>query len=473
MKRQERWILAFMTLALSACTVGPDYRPPQIELPTTYKGESLWQEVTSAEAGTTAPWWESYHDPELNRLEALALGGSPTLQAVSARLEQARASAGLARADSAPQVELNPLAQRSRKAGDFSSGGTATTGNFFSLPFDLAYEVDLWGRVRRANEAAQAGVVAAEEDGAAAALALSAEVARNYFQLRAVDQEEEILRRTIELRVESRRMINSRYQAGQSGLVDLSRADTELANARAELSALVRGRAELENSLALLVGQPASSFALSPGSLPAQPPNFRSGVPSTLLERRPDIAAARQRLIAANARIGVSKAAFFPTLRLFGSAGFQSSAAGRLVTADNLVWAFGPAATLPIFDGGSNRARLRFAEAGWDEAVAGYRQQVLNGVREVEDGLSGLFYLGEQLGYLEAAAQAARQSEELSRKRYAAGSVSYLEVVDAERTSLVAERQAVRVRGERLEVSARLGKALGGGWEEGLPADRL
>lgn len=469
MKQQQFWILAIMVLALSACTVGPDYQPPPLELAATYKGDRLWQEGTAIEVGTTAPWWESYHDSELNRLEAVALEGSPGLQVMAARLEQARAIAGLARGEAAPQIDLNPLVQRSRKAGDFSSGGQGTTGNFFSLPFDLAYEVDLWGRVRRSNEAAMAGAVAAEADVAAAALALSAEVARNYFQFRAVDQEQEILTRSIELRFDARRMINSRYQAGQNSLVDLTRADTELANARAELSALARGRAEQENSLALLLGESTSTFTLAPGTLPAQPPNFSSGIPSTLLERRPDIAAAQQRLIAANARIGISQAAFFPTLRLFGSAGFQSSAVERLVTADNLVWALGPSATLPIFDGGSNRARLRFAEAGWDEAVASYRQQVLNGVREVEDGLAGLYYLGEQLGYLEAAAGSARQSEELSRKLYEAGSVSYLEVVDAERTALVAERQAVRVRGQRLEVSAKLGKALGGGWEEGSP----
>lgn len=471
MKRKELFLLALLIFSVSACTVGPDYQPPQLDLAANYKGDSLWKTASTVELGTTAPWWESYHDPELNRLEVAARAGNPSLQVLAARLEQTRAIAGVAQAEYAPQIDLNPVAQRSRKAGDFSSSGQATTGNFFSLPFDLAYEVDLWGRVRRSNEAAKAGVVAAEEDVLAAALALSAEVARTYFQLRTLEQEQEIVLRTVKLREDAWRMINSRYQAGQISLVDLSRAETGLANNRAELSALARGRAELENGLALLLGQSVSSLTLAPGMLPLQPPNFSNGVPSTLLERRPDIAAARQRMIAANAQIGVSQAAFFPTLRLFASAGFQSSAADRLFTADNMVWALGPAATLPIFQGGRNRARLRFSEAGWDEAVANYRQQVLSGVREVEDGLAGLFYLGEQLISLEAAAKSAQQSEELSRKLYGAGSVSYLEVVDAERTALLAEILVVRVRGQRLEISAKLGKALGGGWEEGRPVE--
>jgi multidrug efflux system outer membrane protein len=315
-------------------------------------------------------------------------------------------------------------------------------------------------------ETAAAEAEASAADYHSARLSLQTEVARLWFTLRALDSESVLLRRAIELREENLHLVRSRFEAGDISKLDLNRAETELAAAEADVKSVLRSRAALVHALAVLTGQPASGFAVASNPLDLAPPSLVPGLPSTLLERRPDVAAAERRMAAANARIGVAYAAFFPAVTLFGTAGFQSTELSDLFSWDNRTWALGPAVSLPLFDGGRNRANLGRTEALWNETAADFRATVLAAIGEVEDGLSGLRYLSEEADSLEKAVTAAEEAAELSRKRYRAGMVSYLEVVDAERSMLQYQRQAARVLGLQLETSAFLIKALGGGWDE-------
>jgi multidrug efflux system outer membrane protein len=302
-------------------------------------------------------------------------------------------------------------------------------------------------------------------------LTLQTDVTRNYFNLRILDAQLDLLRRTIELRSRNLQLVTSLFNNGQVGRLDVVTAETELANAQAETAALKRQRTATEHALAVLVGEPAASFnlPLPPPNLEVRPPKIAAGLPSALLERRPDIAAAERQMIAANARIGMAKAAFFPAVSLTGSAGYASEELSRLFEWDNRIWSLGPFVTLPVFDAGSNRAKLAQAEAAWQESVARYRQQVLIAFREVEDALADIRILAEQAEAQQRALTSARQAAELSGKRYRAGLVSYLEVVVSERTALAIELLTNQVLEQRFQASVSLIKALGGGWQDPSP----
>jgi len=448
--------LSLFTLLLTSCALGPDYVRPKEEIPATFKAGSPWKEATPLDTLAKGEWWRLFGDPELNRLEEMAAAGSPQLTAAFARLEQARALYRASEAEQLPSVDLDPSFRRGRTAG--------VTSSLFSLPLDLAYEIDLWGRVRRSVEAASA-----EAEGSAALyesvrLGLHAETARIYFSLRAIDREADLLRRTVELRRDALRLVESRFRNGLVGELDVARAETELATTEAEAAALAKSRGEVENALAILVGQNPSSFSLEPAPLELAPPAVDPGLPSSLLERRPDVASAERAMAAANARIGVAKTAFFPSIRLTGSAGYASAEASDLFDWESRAWGLGPSISLPIFDGGRNRAALRRAEAAYDEAVAAYRGALLTAFAEVEDALNGLQALDGQAAALDRAVDAAHRAAEISEKRYHAGLVSYLEVVDSRRSSLQVERSAVQTLGQRMQTTVLLIKALGGGW---------
>jgi len=326
----------------------------------------------------------------------------------------------------------------------------------------------LWGRVRRsfegANADAQARVAAFENT----LLILKADVAQNYFALRTLDTERAILRNTIHLRSEALDLVNARYKGGASSELDVSRAETELTSTKAELLAVDRRRAEIEHALAVLVGQPASEFAVKELPLDGNtlPPVIPAGLPGDLLERRPDIAEAERLLAAANARIGVAKAAFFPVVRITGTAGFESFDVESLFNWESRVWSIGPSVTLPLFQGGRNRANLKRSRAAYEENVANYRQRILVAFKEVQDALTGARLLSEQAAVQDQSRASARNTADISNKRYRAGLVSYLEVVDSERTALGAERESARIAGQRLVTSIQLVKALGGGWQD-------
>ncbi|BCR06761.1 RND transporter [Desulfuromonas versatilis] len=468
MKNSRQWlpILAIAAALIAGCTLGPDYARPELAIPLAYKENAPWKEAAPGDQAPRGAWWEIYGDPLLNNLEEQAAAANQDLAAAFARVTQARAVARIDQADRLPRVDLNAAAGRSRTPADFSFSGAASTDYSFSLPLDLGYEIDLWGRVRRAVEASRADAAASEADYRNLLLVLQAEVARNYFALRSLDSEIDLLQATVELRRENLELVESLFRNGQIGQLDVARARTELASTQAEAVGLEKRRAELEHALAVLVGQPASSFTLAPAPLELAPPAVAAGLPSSLLERRPDVAAAERQMAAANSRIGVAKTAFFPAVSLTGSAGFASSEASGLFDWDNRTWALGPAVSLPIFEAGRNSANLERARAAYEEAVARYRQQVLVAFAETEDALAGLRILAAQAEALERSVIAAREAAEISGKRYRAGLVSYLEVVDSQRTALQAERGAVQVLGQRLQSSVLLIKALGGGWEQ-------
>jgi multidrug efflux system outer membrane protein len=458
-------LLILPPLLLSACTLGPDYRRPEVTVTPAWREDAPWKEAAPADALARDAWWQIYGDPLLNDLQERARTANQDLKAAVARVDQARAAARISEADRLPRVDLDPALSRGRTPDALAPLERGFTSTVLSVPFDLSYEIDLWGRVRRAVEAATAEYQATAADFENIRLTLHADVARNYFALRALDAEIALLQSTVELRRQNLRLVDSLFRNGQVSRLDLARAETELATAESETAGLRRQRARFEHGIAVLVGEAVANFSLPPAPLDLEPPAVESGLPSHLLERRPDIAAAERQMMAANARIGIARAAFFPVVSLTGSAGWASNELSTLFNWGNRAWALGPFISLPIFDAGRNRAGLEGARAVWEEAVASYRQQVLVAFGEVEDALSDLSHLAEQSAALQQAVTSARQSAELSGKRYRAGLVSYLEVVDTERTALASERLATQILGQRLQASVSLIKALGGGWE--------
>jgi multidrug efflux system outer membrane protein len=454
--------------------VGPDFSRPTNALPATYKGASLgsWKEGEPLDHLPRGPWWDIFGDPTLNDLQARARVSNQELQAALARVDQARAIARVARSELLPTLDLNPGWRRERYSPNQVPGFGPITADTFRAPLDLSYEIDLWGRVRRSFEGARADAQASLAAFYSVLLSLHGDVARNYFLLRALDAENAAVQRTVELWREEVGLVRSRFEGGIGNELDIARAETELAITEAEAASLARLRAELENALAILVGENPASFRLSP--LPVdgattwgpEPPSIPPGLPSGLLERRPDVAEAERRLASANSRIGVAKAAFFPALRLTGSGGFVSAEVESLFNWESRVWSIGPSLSLPIFAGGRNRANHRRARAEHAAAIAEYRQQVLVAFGDVEDSLAGIHHFGEQARAQDRAVENAQRAAELASERYRAGIVSYLEVVDANRAAYQTERVRAQLAGQRLVAAVRLIRALGGGWTE-------
>lgn len=460
-----RILVVLAALLAAGCTLGPNYRRPEVVTPAAYREGVPWREAQPQDALPKGEWWRLYDDAVLDHLQQRARAANQQLRAAMARVEQARAVTRGSRAEQWPRVDLDPSLRRGRTPADLAPATGGFTATTLSVPLDLSYEIDLWGRVRRSVEAADNTYVATAADLENVLLTVQAEVARSYFDLRTVDAERLLLERTIELRRRNLELVASLFRHGQVGRLDLARAETELASAEAELAGVDRQRAYLEHALAVLVGAAASDFTLLAAPLAAQLPVVAAELPSQLLERRPDIAAAERRMAAANARIGIAKTAFFPAIRLTGSAGYASGELSSLFDWDNRSWGLGPFISLPIFDAGRNRANLARSEAAWEETVAQYRQQALVAFAEVEDALSDLRLLDTQAQALQRTVVSARQAADISGSRYRSGLVSFLEVVDSERTVLTTERAAARLLGQRLQASVSLIKALGGGWE--------
>jgi len=452
---------------LAACTVGPDYRKPDVsEL---VPAEWRWKPAKSNDAAPKGEWWRAFGDPVLDELEATALAGSPTLRAAVARVDEARAVARIARAEFFPQVTLDPSAKRERTSGNLPTPipfrVPAANLSTFSLPLDLSYEIDLWGRVRRSLESARAQAEASVSDHQNVLLTLTADVAINYFLVRTLDAEITALRRTVDSRSDSLRILKERLAAGVALGADVEQATTQLATAQADLADATRQRAEALDALAVLCGKPASGFDLAQRPLELRELAMPAVLPSELLERRPDIARAERALAARNAQIGVARAAYFPSVQLVGQAGLLSDQASRLFSADSRVWSIGPHVSLPIFTGGRIAADVKRAEAAYEEALAEYRLAVLVAFREVEDSLAQLVLRGEQARAQETAMRSALNVLTLARARYQAGTANYLEVADAERNLLQQERRLAQLQGQRYASMVRLVKALGGGWD--------
>jgi multidrug efflux pump len=454
-------------------TIGPDYKQMSNSVPATYKNTELgiWKEGRPLDHLAKGNWWEVFGDTNLNALETQALQANPQLKAAVARVDQARSTARVARSQLLPSLSLDPSYTRERYSPNANPSFGNLTANSFSTPLDLSYEVDLWGRVRRSFESAHADAQASLATFYNVLLTLNSDVAQNYFALRSLDAEIAAVASTVDLRHEQVRLVRSRLEGGVGSELDVARAETELATTEAEVASLAKKRDELENAIAILVGENPSIFKLAAlenanTNWNPQPPQIPAGLPADLLERRPDVAAAERQLASANAKIGVAKAAFFPVLTLTGSGGYLSGDVESLFTWDSRKWTIGPSVSLPIFAGGRNRANYKRSQAAFEESTALYRQQILVAFGEVENSLSGIRHLAVQSEAQQRAVTNARRAAGLASDRYRSGIVAYLEVVDASRDTLSAERANAQLAGQRLIAAVQLIKALGGGWTE-------
>lgn len=456
-----------LTAALAACTtVGPNYQPPAAEAPAAYRA------ATPAGVELQRDWWLMFGDAQLNALQAQALQASPTLAVAAARIERARAVFGATRADPLPRVDLGASAGGLRTSGKATTtpvlNGRAVTfeGESFGLSASVGWEIDLWGRVRRVAEAAQAQLDAASLEAAAARVALTADVAAAYWQWRALADETLALQRLRDSRAQALQVAQTRFDAGAASVQDLERVRAELAAADADLADQPRRQSLLLNQLAALTGQPAATLQLRAAPLPA-PPAVRAGLPSELLQRRPDLAQSLAQLHAATAQVGVAEAAFYPSIRLTGSFGYSSEDLGALLSAPARLYNLGPSLSLPLFEGGRNRANLATARAQVDESLATFRGRMLQALREVDDALAELQGRATVVDAQRRTLAASSQALAVARRRYDQGAVSYLDVTEAERTPLATERALAQLRGAQWAATAQLVKALGGGWGAG------
>ena len=480
--------------------VGPDYHgPPGVETPATYKNTPAWKKAEPRDSQAGGEWWKVFRDPTLDKIEAQAMAANQNIALAVDRISELQAQVRVATADFLPNIDTEPDAVRERltnngpeQRGELvgqnpfsipsSSPGAASslpsnqplilstqpltrTYNVFSFPVDLNWELDLFGRVRRNREAAHATAQAAVADLNNTLLSVTANVAETYYSIRAFDAEISVLERTISTRQDGLRIAQERLGAGLTSDLDVTRAQSDLASDQADLYAVQRSRAEMENALATLLGYPASDFRLARRALiDTRIPNIPAGLPSVLLERRPDVAEAERQLAAANARIGVAVAAFFPVIRLTGATGFESADMGDIFDWESRMWQIGPSISFPLFEGGRNLANLRASQAQYREQVDTYRQQVLIAFQDVENALADLHTLSDQSDAQERAVASAVKALELSQSQYGKGASNFLDVLDAERTLLSDERVSVQLLGQRLQDTVLLIKSLGGTW---------
>ncbi len=452
-----------VALLLVACSSVPELKPAPIDMPSAFKEApdgTRWKLAQPAEAQPRGAWWLAFKDPALTALVDEATRANATLAVAAARVKQARALAGMAQAERSVQLGAGIGAQRSG-ADDVASASQ------YQARLTASYEVDLFGRVGASTSAARADAAASEATYKSVLLSLQADVAQAYFRLRATDAELATLEQAVSLRAQGVKVNQSRFDNGDIGEFDLARAKTELSNARAEAIGLQRQRVQTEHALAVLLGKPAAMFTADANPLPqvASLPQIPAGLPSTLLERRPDISAAQRAMVASNARIGAAKAAMFPALLLNGGLGTDAASASDLFKWSAHSWVLGALMSMPILDGGRNQANVARSQAVLEESVAAYRQNVLAAFAEVEDNLAGLRILGGQAEQLEAAVVSARRSADLAQKLYAAGRSSYLDLLDAQRNLAAVERNAVQLRGSRAVTTVALIRSLGGSWE--------
>ena len=476
---RQRILAVIVGLLVAGCAVGPDYKRPEATaiMPGAYSGATNEWKVAEPQAGRPkGNWWEMFGDADLNRLEADAVVANQQLKGAIALFDQARALTDVTKSGLFPHIGISGSAARqgdslNRPINGHAAGTSQTaTYNTFTVPLDLSYEVDLWGRVRRSVESSRSQEQASADDLETVKLSIQAEVATDYFALRSLDAQTALLRSSIDVFQKSLELTQNRRSGGIATDLDVAQAETVLKTTQAELPATMLQRAQFQHALAVLTGQPASTFTVAERPLDAKPPVIPPGLPSELLERRPDVSAAERRMAAANASVGVAKAAFFPTIQFNGLGGFESLNAGTVFNWQSRFWSVGPSLTLPLFDAGENRANLRFARAAYEETVANYRQIVLAAFADVEDNLAAQNFLNLQCDAEIAALQAARKQLEIADNRYRAGLVTYLEVATAQNTALGIESTTVQLRGQQLVAAVALVKSLGGGWQNSFVA---
>jgi multidrug efflux system outer membrane protein len=474
----NKTLIALLAAAVAGCSLAPPLETPQVDTPAAWKEQlppeerGTWKVAEPSEALPRGEWWKVFKDPVLDGLIDQANAANQTVAAAAARVKQARAIVGIASADRIPQVSggIGPYRYKPSGANQGLPDGTDVAPyTVWRGILSLSYEVDLFGRVSNNIAAARGDAASSEASFRSVQLAMQADVAQTYFALRQADEELRVLRETIELRAETTRLLQRRYDLGDIGEFDLARSRSDLALAQTEAAAAERRRGQLEHALALLTGRAPASFTLAAAPLAAEVPRVPAGLPSALLERRPDIAAAQLSMAASNARIGVAKAAFFPSLTLTGFGGVESSELGNLFEWSSRTWLLGPLfgtlLTMPIIDGGRNQANLDRTYAVLEESVATYRQTVLGAFTEVEDQLVSLRTLSTQADALRDAVASAQRAFQISNTRYTNGASSFLDVIEAQRTLLAVQLLQEQTRGARAISTVALIRALGGGWD--------
>ncbi|MEO8310751.1 MAG: efflux transporter outer membrane subunit [Caldimonas sp.] len=455
---------------LAGCVVGPNYVRPVVDTPPAWKLEAPWREGMPDDAAPKGPWWQRFGDARLDALQAQALAQSPTLALASARLAQARAVVAGTSAGLLPSVNLNGRAARqrisaNRPLSNYASANFATVQNDAVLSLAVSYEFDLAGRVQRSIEGVRASAEQAAADFENTRLLLGTDLATAYFNLRSIDIELDVLARSLALQRRSLEFVRTRHDLGAASGLDVAQQQALLDTTLTQLDVLRRQRGPFEHAIATLTGTPAPSFALAPDIRELTPPAVPLGVPSDVLERRPDVASAERAMAAANAQIGVANAAYYPSITIAPNAGFESRALASLFDAPSLLWSIGAQIAQPLFSAGRLDANVGFARASYDATVASYRRVVLTAMQEVEDGITSLSALESADRQSRIAVETARLVLELATARYEGGATTYLDVITAQQALLAAERLAAQLSGQRLLTSVFLIKALGGDWQ--------
>ncbi|MFZ0312760.1 MAG: efflux transporter outer membrane subunit [Candidatus Korobacteraceae bacterium] len=453
---------------LTGCLVGPNYQRPPAPAPEAYKTQGPWRVAAPKDALPKGTWWEVFNDAELDSYEQQLLAANQSLLAAKDRLEEARALARVTSAGFFPQAYVDPNTSRQRYAGDrpeVVTLGHALTQSTYEIPFFVNYEPDLFGKVRRSMEASNANLQGSAADMSNVQLVLTAELAADYFTLRELDAETHVVQESVDIQQKGLQLVESRHSGGVASGLDLAQQQTLLDATVSQLYLVKQQREQYEHAIAVLTGHPASTFSVKVRPLDATPIPVPLGVPSDLLERRPDIATAERHMAYENAQVGVAKAAFYPQLTLTGGAGFQSTDITNLISAPNAIWSLGGDLLEPVFNGGRNRANLAYARQSYDESVANYREAVLEAFQQVEDGLSGLTELSQANLSQNAAVADARRALEIANNRYVGGVTSYLDVITAQSALLTNQRLATQLAGQQMVTEVYLVKALGGGWD--------
>lgn len=457
------------TALLGACAVGPDYHRPEVSTPPDWKTDGYWRLAQPSHAPLQPDWWKGFQEPTLDALETQALAQNQTLAAAVAHYDQAQATLSGVAAQRLPEVDASfGLARQrisaNRPVTSYSSSNMSTVQNNVQVGLGVNYDTDLFGRIRRQVEGARASAEQAADDLANARLVLTTQLATAYFQLRALDAEIKVLDESVTLQQKALDYVSAQHDLGAVSGLDVLQQQSELDTTRVQARLLHQQRDQYEHAIAALVGVPAPAFSVPAGALPGTLPPIPLGVPSDILQRRPDVASAERGMAAANAQIGVAKAAFFPSLTLNPGIGWQSTEFANLLSAPSLLWTVGTLATQAIFDGGRRQAGVDFASAGYRAVEANYRQTVLTAFQQVQDGVAGLSVLDDAARESHAAVVDAQRLLSLANDRYSGGLTAYLSVITAQQGLLASERQDVQIRAQQLVLSVALVKALGGGW---------